>query len=102
MSAPAIAPPGGGRASPAPLVPWFTRHTRGAIEAERDHRRRTRVRSARLQGPWPGIAHPRLLAALAADRRSVAPAPMDPSAWVDRGGWFDPEKAAQLRIGGRP
>ena len=99
MTAPTIPAPGGGRASPP--SPWFTRHTRGTIEAERDHRRGTHARSAGRQARRPGIAHPKLAAALAAQRSGVAPAPMRPSAWVDRGGRFDPEGAARLRIGDR-
>jgi hypothetical protein len=45
------------------------------------------------------MAHPKLDAALAAERGGAAPAPMGP--WVDRGGRFDPEGAARLRIGDR-
>src|SRR4051794_21577701 len=102
MSAPTIASPGGGRASPSAQVPGFTRHTRGAIAAERDRRRMSRVRSARAHSQWTGIAHPRLEAAARGDMRRVSIAPRVRSGRrVDRGGWFDPEGAARLRIGDR-
>ncbi len=99
MSAPAVPVPGGRRASPPSL--WFTRHTRGTIEAERDHRQGTHVRSLGRQARRPSMAHPKLAAALAAERSGVAPVPVRPGAWVDRGGRFDPEGAARLRIGDR-
>jgi hypothetical protein len=80
-------------------VPWFTRHTRGTIEAERDHRRGSHVRSFRLHDRWPGTAHPRLLAAAVVQAPSVAP--VDLTRWVDDGGTYDPAGAARLRIGDR-
>ena len=102
MTAPTLPALGGGHASPAVSVPWFTRHTRGTIEADRDHRHVSRVPSAQMHERWPGIAHPRLLAAAAAPTPGVAPVTMDLSRWVDDGGRFDPAGAARLRIGDRP
>jgi hypothetical protein len=47
------------------------------------------------------IARRAVLAVVAADARKVSQAPIDESRWIDRGGWFDPDRVARLRIGDR-
>ncbi len=85
----------------APPTPWFTRHMLGAIEAERDLRGVVRRTQPPRQPGRAAMAHPKLEAALAAKEDRLIQARVDLSRWVDEGGTFDPEAAAQLRIGDR-
>ena len=106
-----VSPPESPSAAPAvphepPAVaalptPLFTRHARGAIEAERDRRGVVRAMLPRRLPSRTAMAHPRLDAALAAQARRMTQARVDLSRWVDEGGRFDPEAAARLRIGDR-
>jgi hypothetical protein len=57
---------------PPAFTPLFTRHMLGAIEADRDRRRRSR-RSKRPRRTLASSSHPRLAAALAAERGAEAP-----------------------------
>lgn len=82
-----------------PVVPLFTRHMLGAIEAERDLRRRFHKTHPRARRRLEGVGHPRIAAALAANARLVTQARLDESRWVDEGGRFDPVAAARLRNG---
>ncbi|WP_157592492.1 hypothetical protein [Solirubrobacter soli] len=82
-------------------TPLFTRHTRGAIEAERDRRGVLRAGHRRPRAGRTATAHPRLEAALVAQARRMSQARVDLSRWVDEGGRFNPEAAARLRIGDR-
>ena len=82
-------------------TPLFTRHMLGATEAERDRRGVVRSTHPRRVPGRMAMAHPRLDAALAAQARRMTQARVDLSRWADEGGRFDPEAAAQLRIGDR-
>jgi hypothetical protein len=75
----------GSRHAPTPL---FTRHTRGAIEAERDRRRQRRARGATAH---PGTARERTASAAATQ------AHLDMERWIDEGGLVPFEAAALLR-----
>jgi hypothetical protein len=80
-------------------TPLFTRHTRGAIEAERDRRRQRRAGGAvacrgatrKRAGSAP---HPRITAAVAGSVRAVAEARLDMDRWIDEGGTLPSEAAA--------
>ena len=85
----------------APPPPLFTRHMLGAIEAERDLRGVFRRTHPRRRPGRAAMAHPKLDAAFAAKADRMTQARVDLSRWVDEGGRFDPEAAAQLRIGDR-
>jgi hypothetical protein len=85
----------------APPTPLFTRHMRGAIEAERDVRGVFRRTHPRRSPGRAAMARPKLAAALAAESGRMTQARVDFSRWADEGGRFDPEAAAQLRIGDR-
>ena len=87
-------------AHPLP-TPLFKRHMRGAIEAERDLRGALRTTHPRRPPGRTAMAHPRLAAARAAEARRMTQTRVDLSRWADEGGRFDPEAAAQLRIGDR-
>jgi hypothetical protein len=96
---PAASTPKGreGSSEPSPL---FTRHTRGAIEAERDRRRqRRRGGGAAYRGKGRGRAasHVRIPAAVVGNARAVAQARLDLDRWVDEGGLVPFEAAALLR-----
>jgi hypothetical protein len=97
--------PGDSPQGPAPATarptPLFTRHMRGAIEAERDLRGALRTTHPRRPPGRTAMAHPRLAAARAAEARRMTQTRVDLSRWADEGGRFDPEAAAQLRIGDR-
>jgi hypothetical protein len=82
-------------------TPLYTRHMLGAIEADRDRRRASRVTDRRRFSGRTAMAHPRIAAALAAEARKLTEARVAHSRWADEGGRFDPEAAARLRIGGR-
>lgn len=87
---------------PAEPTPLFTRHTRGAIEAERDRRGQRRARGGaaypvRARGRAPGAPHGRIAAAVAGDARAVTQARLDLDRWVDEGGRVPFEAAALLR-----
>jgi hypothetical protein len=73
-------------------VPWYTRHMRGAIEADRARRREHHVRSA-SPGAQLDQRHPRVEAALRSDLRRTADARAyrrqaraDTDRWNDEGG----------------
>jgi hypothetical protein len=80
-------------------TPLFTRHTRGAIEADRDRRRQ------RTAIAYRGAAHERaasaragrIAAAVAGDARAVTQARLDMDRWVDEGGMVPFDAAALLR-----
>jgi hypothetical protein len=82
-------------------MPLYTRHMLGAIEADRDRRRASRVTDRRRFSGGQVMAHPRIAAALAAEARKLTEARVAYSRWADEGGRFDPEAAARLRIGDR-
>jgi hypothetical protein len=84
------------RVAPTPL---FTRHTLGAIEADRDRRRVSRETHPRPRRRAEGMAHPRIAAAIAARTRLVSQSRVDESRWVDEGGRFDPALGVRLRNG---
>jgi hypothetical protein len=71
-------------------TPLFTRHMRGAIEAERDRRHQRRAggavayRGAALARA--ASAHRRITAAVAGNARAVAQARFDMERWIDEGG----------------
>jgi hypothetical protein len=70
-------------------TPLFTRHTRGAIEADRDRRgqRREGAAVAYRGGAREGAApHPRITAAVAGNARAVAEARLDMDRWIGEGG----------------
>jgi hypothetical protein len=75
----------GSRHAPTPL---FTRHMRGAIEAERDRRRQHRARGATAQ---PRTARERTASAAATQ------AHLEMERWIDEGGLVPFEAAALLR-----
>jgi hypothetical protein len=78
-------------------TPLFTRHTRGAIEADRDRRRQRRADGAVAYrgGAREGAApHPRILAAVAGNARAVTEAGLDMDRWIDEGGTLALEAAA--------
>jgi hypothetical protein len=79
----------------------FTRHTLGAIEADRDRRRAVGATHHRRSPGRTAMAHPRIAAALAAEVSRMSEARKAYSRWADEGGRFDPEAAARLRIGDR-
>jgi hypothetical protein len=88
--------------SPAEPTPLFTRHTRGAIEAERDRRGQRRARGGaaypvRARGRAAGAPRGRIAAAAAGDAHAVAQARLDLERWVDEGGMVPFEAAALLR-----
>jgi hypothetical protein len=89
------------RTAAAAPTPLFTRHTLGAIEAERDLRGVFRRTHPRRPPGRAAMAHPKLEAALAAKAGRMTQARVDLSRWANEGGSFDPEAAAQLRIGDR-
>jgi hypothetical protein len=82
-------------------TPLFTRHTRGAIEAERDRRRQ---RGAGGAVAYRGAArkrvaiapHPRITAAVGGNARAVAELRLDVDRWIDEGGTLPFEAAAVL------
>ena len=97
-------------------TPLFTRHMRGAIEAERDDRRqrrrdahgpvRYRSRAATSHGPdrrrsraatGDGLVHPRPLEAANGNGRAVTQARPDLDRWTDEGGSYDRETVAERR-----
>lgn len=82
-------------------TPLFTRHTLGAIEADRARRRALRATRRRLTPSRLAMAHPRVAAAHADEARRMSQAREYYSRWADDGGRFDPEAAARLRIGDR-
>jgi hypothetical protein len=67
----------------------LTRHTRGAIEAERDRRRQRRAHATR--------PHSRIAVAVARNARAVTQARVDMDRWVDEGGRVPFEAAPLLR-----
>jgi hypothetical protein len=79
-------------------TPLFTRHTRGAIEAERDRRRQRRAggavahRGAALARA-ASAPHRRVTAAVAGNARAVAQARLDMERWIDEGGTLPFEAA---------
>jgi hypothetical protein len=93
--------PGLVRENSSDPTPLFTRHMRGAIEAERDRRQR-RGRGAtayplRARERAAGVRHSRIAAAVAGDARAVTQARLDMDRWVDEGGRVPFEAAALLR-----
>jgi hypothetical protein len=82
-------------------TPLFTRHTRGAIEAERDRRRQRRAggavayRGAALERA-ASAPHRRITAAVAGNARAVTEAPLDTDRWIDEGGTLPFEVARAL------
>jgi hypothetical protein len=93
----------GGGVAPSATTPLFTRHMRGAIEAERDrHRLRRRdghstlrYRSAGDGGV--GVTDAPSVAAVIRRARVVTQASPDVDRWTDEGGSFDAEAVASLR-----
>jgi hypothetical protein len=80
-------------------TPLFTRHTRGAIEAERDRRRQRRAGGAvayrgATRKRAASAPHPRITAAVAGSVRAVAEARLDMDRWIDEGGTLPSEAAA--------
>jgi hypothetical protein len=69
-------------------TPLFTRHTRGAIEAERDGRRQRRAHGANAH---PETSRERTASAAATQ------AHLDMERWIDEGGLVPFEAAALLR-----
>lgn len=55
-----------------PITPGYTRHSLGVIEADRDRRLRQRGSRGRRRRPDAGRPHPRLSAALEAERAGRA------------------------------
>lgn len=115
MSESIIVAAGTGRASPPRLpvrsslvtaagarsVPMYTRHMRGAIEAERDRRERSHNARVRRHVSRRGAPHPRLAAAIAAGVSSATQLRGDENRWADDGGWFDREAVGRLQIANR-
>jgi hypothetical protein len=94
---PATGAPGRSAIDRVIVPPLFTRHTLGAIEADRDRRRVFRETHPRRRRRANAMAHPRIAAAIAARARLLSQARVDQSRWADEGGRFDPDAAARLR-----
>jgi len=69
----------------------------GGIEAERDRRQVFRAAHPRPRRQADAIAHPRIVAAIAARARLVSEARVDESRWADESGRFDPAVAVARR-----
>jgi hypothetical protein len=85
----------------AAIVPMYTRHTLGAIEAERDRRGRSHGGRALRHVARSAASHPRIAAAIAACASSATQWRGDEERWSDDGGWFDREAVGRLQIADR-
>jgi hypothetical protein len=82
-------------------TPLFTRHMRGAIEAERDRRRQRRAGGAvayrgAARERAASAPHPRITAAVAGNACALTEAQLDMDRWIDEGGTLPFEAAAAL------
>jgi hypothetical protein len=80
-------------------TPLFTRHMRGAIEAERDRRLASRATRRQRTAGRTAMAHRKIGAALAAEASRMTQARMAYSRWADDGGRLDARRPPGLRIG---
>ena len=71
-------------------TPFYTRHMLGAIEAERDRRRESRGTHRRHTRGRTAMAHPRLDAASAAERRRLAQVRAHYRRWAYEGARYHP------------
>jgi hypothetical protein len=88
-------------ASPNGVTPLFTRHMRGAIEAERDARRPSRRdghSTFRYRSSGGGDEDAARLAAVNGNARLVTQASADADRWIDDGGSYDAEAVALRRV----
>jgi hypothetical protein len=89
---------------PDGMIPLFTRHTRGVIEAERDARRRhrrDRNSTFRYRSSGSGshdATHGAPFAAVGGNARVVAQASPDVDRWTDEGGSYHADVVARLRV----
>ena len=90
-------------AAPSGTTPLFTRHMRGAIEAERDRRLQERreghrtFRYSSRAGTGQDTALPRPLAPASGNGPIVTQASPEVDRWIDEGGSYDAETVGRLR-----